>query len=155
MQIFLDAPQEFENVCTIARTLEALGVERCFVYDPNRLIRPAYGKSRTRRLKRVSADAVFRIEFERVEEPEAFLTALPGRKVATVPDHRATSLMDFRFRPDDVLVFGSEARGIGSGLLGLCDERVTIPQQGVTQSLNLGVAVGIVLFEFFRQVNTV
>jgi len=39
-------------------------------------------------------------------------------------------------------------------VLSLCDERVTIPQQGATQSLNLGVAVGIVLFETLRQLET-
>jgi tRNA(Leu) C34 or U34 (ribose-2'-O)-methylase TrmL len=36
----------------------------------------------------------------------------------------------------------------------LCDERVTIPQRGMTESLNLTVSVGIVLFEFFRQAPT-
>ncbi|CAA9408421.1 MAG: hypothetical protein AVDCRST_MAG01-01-1463 [uncultured Rubrobacteraceae bacterium] len=31
MQVFLDAPQDFEHVCVISRTLEALGVRRCYV----------------------------------------------------------------------------------------------------------------------------
>jgi 23S rRNA (guanosine2251-2'-O)-methyltransferase len=151
MYMFLDAPQDFEHGCVIARTLEALGIERCFVHDPNRLIRPRYGKSRTRTLKRVSAGAFFRVAFVRVQEPEAFLASWPVRKVATVPERRATPLTKFRFRPDDAVVFGSEGRGISPGLLALCEERVTIPQRGVTQSLNLGVAVGITLFEFSRQ----
>lgn len=142
---------DFENVCVISRTLETLGISRCFVHDPNRLIRDRYGKSRTRTLKRVSAGAFFRVSFERVEAPAAFLKALPGRKVAAVPDGRATPLSRFRFLPEDVILFGSEGRGIGRELLDLCDERVTIPRRGVTQSLNLGVANGIVLFEFFRQ----
>lgn len=154
MQVFLDAPQDFEHVCVISRTLEALGVRRCHVHDTNRLIRPHYGKSRTRRLKKVSAGAFFRVGFERVEDPATFLSSLPGRSIATVPDRRAIPLTTFRFRPDDVLVFGSEGRGISPEVLSLCDERVTIPQQGATQSLNLGVAVGIVLFETLRQRET-
>lgn len=151
MKVFLDAPQDFEHVCVISRTLEALGVRRCHVHDTNGLIRPRYGKSRTRRLKKVSAGAFFRVGFERVEDPATFLASLQGRKVATVPDRRATPLTTFRFSPDDLLVFGSEGRGISPEVLSLCDERVTIPQQGATQSLNLGVAVGIVLFEALRQ----
>ena len=151
MHVFLDAPQDFEHVGVISRTLETLGVERCSVYDPNRLIRPSYGKSRTQRLKKVSAGAFFRVNFERVEEPDTFLASLPGRKVATIPDQRATPLSKFRFRPDDVILFGSEGRGIEPSLLNLCEERITIPQRGMTQSLNLGVAVGIVLFESIRQ----
>ena len=68
-----------------------------------------------------------------------------------MPDQQATPLTEFRFRFDDVVVFGSEGRGISPELLALCGERVTIPQRGVTQSLNLGVATGIILFEFLRQ----
>ena len=151
MQVFLDAPQDFEHVCVISRTLETLGIERCFVYDPNRLIRSRYGKSRTRKLKKVSAGAFFRVRFERIEDPIAFLDGSPGRKIATVPDRRAFPLTGFRFRPDDVLVFGSEGTGISPRILAMCEERVTIPQRGVTQSLNLGVALGIVLYEALRQ----
>jgi len=151
MQVLLDAPQDFEHVCVISRTLEALGFRRCHVHDANGLIRPRYGRSRTRRLKKVSAGAFFRVGFERVEDPAAFLASHGGRKIATVPDPGATPLNEFRFRPDDMLVFGSEGYGISPGVLSLCDGRVTIPQRGATQSLNLGVAVGIVLFEAVRQ----
>ena len=151
MNVFLDAPHDFEHVCVISRTLETLGVGSCYVYDPHHLIRTRYGKSRTRRIKTVSSGAFFRVAFERIEEPEAFLRAFPGRIVATVPDEKAQPLTRFSFRPDDLLVFGSEGHGIQPELLALCDEWVTIPQQGETRSLNLSVATGIVLFESLRQ----
>lgn len=138
----------------ISRTLETLGIGRCYVYDPNRLIRASYGKSRTRRIKTVSSGAFLRVAFERVEDPEAFLRALPGRKVATVPGQNAKPLTHFAFRLDNLILFGSEGFGIRPELLALCDERVTIPQRGETQSLNLGVAVGITLFEFLRQTDS-
>lgn len=85
MQVSLDAPQDFGHVCVISRTLEALGIRRCHVHDTNRLIRTRYGKSRTRRLKKVSAAAFFRVGFERVEDPATFLSSLRGREIATVP----------------------------------------------------------------------
>ncbi len=154
MDVLLDSPQDFGNLCLLSRTLEVLGVGRCYVHDPNRLIRPRYGKSRTRQIKTISAGAFFRISFERVEEPEAFLAASPRRTVATVPDPLAKPLPRFAFRADDLVVFGSEGRGIRPEVLALCDERVTIPQRGVTDSLNLAVSVGIVLFEFLRQAPT-
>jgi tRNA G18 (ribose-2'-O)-methylase SpoU len=154
MDVLLDSPQDFENLCLLSRTFEVLGVRRSYVHDPNRLVRPRYGKSRTRQIKAISAGAFFRVAFERVEEPDELLAALPGRKVATVPDQSATPLPRFAFRPDDVIVFGSEGRGIRPEVLALCDERVTVPQRGVTGSLNLAVSSGIVLFEFFRQAPT-
>ncbi len=154
MDVFLDSPQDFGNLCLLSCTLEVLGVQRCYVHDPNRLIRAHYGKSRTRQINAISAGAFYRVAFERVEDPEAWLTGLASRKVATVPDQRATPLPGFSFHPDDTIVFGAEGGGIRPKVLALCDERVTIPQRGVTESLNLAVSVGIVLFEFFRQAPT-
>ncbi len=154
MDVFLDSPQDFGNLCLLSRTLEVLGVQRCYVHDLHRLVRPRYGKSRTRQINTISAGAFFRVDFERVEDPEALLTGLAGRKVATVPDQRATPLTSFSFLPDDTIVFGAEGGGIRPEVLALCDEQVTIPQRGVTDSLNFAVSVGIVLFEFFRQAPT-
>ena len=151
MNVFLDAPSDFGNLCLVARTLEVLGVERCHVHDPNHLIRASYGKSRTSQMNKVSAGAFGRVAFERVERPETFLAGLPGRKVATVADASATPLTRFIFRPDDEIVFGSERYGIRPEVLEVCEARVTVPQIGATESLNLAVAVGIFLFEFFRQ----
>jgi tRNA G18 (ribose-2'-O)-methylase SpoU len=152
MNVYLDAPRDFGNVCLIARTLEVLGMRRCYVYDPHRLIRNRYGKSRTRRIQAVSAGAFFRVSFERVEDPAEFLAGLPGRKVATVPnDLGATNLASFAFGEDDTVLFGSEGQGLRPEVLELCEARVTIPQRGVTESLNIAVAVGIVAHEFFRQ----
>ena len=128
------------------------GVERCYIYDPNALIRPQYGKSRTRQINSLSAGAFFRVVFELVGDPETFLAATPGRNVATVPDRLATPLTKFAFRTDDTIVFGSESRGVRPDLLALCDGRVTVPQRGVTESLNLTVAAGIILFEYFQQI---
>ncbi|HEU4539029.1 MAG TPA: TrmH family RNA methyltransferase, partial [Polyangiaceae bacterium] len=74
-----------------------------------------------------------------------------GRVVATVADEGATPLTDFAFEADDTIVFGSEAAGLPPERLALAHRRLTIPRRGVTQSLNLGVAVGIVVFEALRQ----
>jgi tRNA(Leu) C34 or U34 (ribose-2'-O)-methylase TrmL len=151
MNVFLDAPQLFENLCGIARTLEVLGLPRCYVYDPNGLVRPRYGKSRTRQAKSASAGALQLVHFERVEDPDAFLRAPGGRVVATVADAGATPLTAFAFQAGDTVVFGSESAGVAPERLALAHERLTIPSHGITQSLNLSVAVGIVVFEALRQ----
>jgi len=57
------------TLCVLTRTLEVLGVNTRFVYDPNRLIRRRCGKSYGRTLRTISAGAYFRIEFEHVAEP--------------------------------------------------------------------------------------
>lgn len=151
MKVFLDAPQLFENLCAVARTLEVLGFAECLVHDPHRLVRPRYGKSRTRVAKAASAGAFHRIAFERIEDPGTYLTTFPGRVVATVAEGDATPIEDFAFLPDDVVVFGSESHGVSPEVLTIAESRVTISQRGKTNSLNLAVSVGIVLYEAIRQ----
>ncbi|KAK3680241.1 hypothetical protein LTR78_000619 [Recurvomyces mirabilis] len=50
-----------------------------------------------------------------------------------------------------VLIIGGEKEGIPALVLGECDLLVEIPQQGITRSLNVQTAAGIVLFEYTRQ----
>lgn len=152
MEVFVHAPEQFENLCVLARTLEVFGFEQCHVFDPHRLVRDRYGKSYGRKLRTVSAGAFAKIRWLRVEpDPLSFLRHYPGRRVATVPRQSATSLHHFRFQQSDLLVIGSEGRGLDAAVLAECQVLITIPQAGVTESLNVAVASGIVLAEFKRQ----
>jgi tRNA G18 (ribose-2'-O)-methylase SpoU len=151
--VFLYAPQDFHNVCVLARTLEVFGVTECFVFDPNRLIRDRYGKARSRELRVVSAGAFEKIQWTRVEEPGQFFTAHGSRVIATVADPKAQALTSHRFSTTDVLLFGSESHGLPPEIVAASAAAVTIPAQGRTRSLNLAVAIGIVLFEWQRQIS--
>ncbi len=151
MDVFVYAPEQFENLCVLARTLEVFGFEQCSVFDPHRIVRERYGKSYSQKLRTVSAGAFSKIRWQRVEQPLEFLRAHPGRRVATVPRQSATSLHAFAFQHSDLLVIGSEARGLDESLLASCEQQITIPQSGLTESLNVAVASGIFLAEFKRQ----
>ncbi len=48
--------------------------------------------------------------------------------------------------PKSVYIFGSESHGIREEILELCDGKYTIPGKGGAESLNVGVAVGVVLY---------
>lgn len=74
---------------------------------------------------------------------------------STVLDDSAASSYEFG---TDVLagsqyaafVFGNEYSGLSSEFVSLCDHCVKIPMRGDVDSLNLGVSVGIFLYEFNR-----
>jgi len=51
------------------------------------------------------------------------------------------------------IVMGAEGRGINPDLLQSIDNRFKIPQSGKTDSLNVSVATGIILYEIKRQRN--
>src|SRR5262245_4431347 len=103
--VLLYAPQDFTNVCVIARTLEAFGVSPCHVFDPNRLIRARYGKSYSQRLRTVSAGAFFKVQWRTVPDPIDFLRQHDGRSVAISSLPAVPSLFDFALRPDDLFIF--------------------------------------------------
>jgi tRNA guanosine-2'-O-methyltransferase len=50
-----------------------------------------------------------------------------------------------------LLVMGREKEGVPANVLGECDMLVEIPQRGVTRSMNVQTACGVVLFEYARQ----
>ena len=56
-----------------------------------------------------------------------------------------SSEADLRFAERSLLVFGNEAHGISSGLARVADARVAIRRFGSAESLNVGVACGILL----------
>ncbi|HEX3776542.1 MAG TPA: TrmH family RNA methyltransferase [Polyangiaceae bacterium] len=151
MDVFLYAPEQFENLCVLARTLEVFGFRRCYLFDPRRLVRERYGKSYAQRLRTVSAGAFEKIEWLRVPDPGSFLGGHLGRRVATVPRREARSLFEFRFRHSDLLLIGAERAGLAPEILARCEEQITIPQFGVTESLNVAVASGIAIAEYKRQ----
>lgn len=61
---------------------------------------------------------------------------------------------DFRTFPYDdltVLMLGNERKGLSELQIDCCDQLVRIPMKGGIDSLNLGVAASILLYEFYNQ----
>ncbi|MFK7947449.1 MAG: RNA methyltransferase [Saprospiraceae bacterium] len=64
-----------------------------------------------------------------------------------------TWLQDVKTSPDEkyALIFGNEVKGVSNSVLPLVDGCIEIPQFGTKHSLNISVSVGIVVWEFFRE----
>ena len=60
-------------------------------------------------------------------------------------------LYDANFRRDCCVVFGSEGSGISQAVLNSCDEAVEIPMTDQVDSLNVGAAAAVFLYEVSRQ----
>ena len=52
---------------------------------------------------------------------------------------------------DIALIIGGEAAGVSAELLDMCDGVLSIPMRGSVESLNAGVAAGILMYEFVRR----
>jgi len=64
------------------------------------------------------------------------------------------SIYQFDWKRDLVLVFGNEQRGLTRTVRNCCHQLVGIPVSGHVESLNVGVAGGVILSEIFRQRKT-
>jgi TrmH family RNA methyltransferase len=58
---------------------------------------------------------------------------------------------DFRYPERTVVALGDERRGLPAPVLARCDAVVSIPLAGRADSLNVGTAAGVLLFELVRQ----
>jgi TrmH family RNA methyltransferase len=52
--------------------------------------------------------------------------------------------------PKGILILGNEGKGISQEIEALVTEKIKIPRFGQAESLNVSIATGILLSEFFR-----
>jgi tRNA (cytidine/uridine-2'-O-)-methyltransferase len=83
---------------------------------------------------------------------DAFEAQLEGRLVL-LTTRGAVRLDEARFGADDVLLLGSESKGVPDHVHDRAGLRIRIPQAAGTRSLNIAVAAGIGLAEGLRQTN--
>ena len=75
------------------------------------------------------------------------------RCIAAHPRPGGKTLWQADFSGDCCLVFGSEGNGISKAVLEACDETVAIPMANDVDSLNVGAAAAVFLYEVNRQRN--
>lgn len=71
--------------------------------------------------------------------------------VALDADSTAMPLPQFTFPQRSVLLLGQELTGIPQSLLHRCNYKVTIPQFGMVESLNVQTAAAIAIYEYIKQ----
>ena len=76
----------------------------------------------------------------------------PASSFVFASDLKATQpIYEMNFADPTAIVIGSEDEGVSLSILKAVDESFIIPQKGETDSLNVSVATGIMLYEAMRQ----
>lgn len=73
------------------------------------------------------------------------------RLIAIDNQKGAKNLNNTQLSKGSVLVFGNESNGLSEEMVGACEEMIAIEQFGSTRSVNVGVASGILMYEFVRR----
>ncbi len=109
----------------------------------------------SRRCLRVSMGAVLRAPYRKSSDLACDLDALRDRwgveMLAAVLDEQAVPLAAVRWPRHAAVMLGNEFDGLDERWLGYCVQRATIPMARQTDSLNLGVAAGIFVYEMMRR----
>lgn len=83
---------------------------------------------------------------------DEFVQAMSGRRIIAIDNQPgAVRLSETKLPANSVLVFGGEGPGLSSEMIAASERMVMIEQLGSTRSVNVGVAAGIVMYDWLRQ----
>jgi tRNA (cytidine/uridine-2'-O-)-methyltransferase len=146
MQVALFEPDIPQNTGTILRLCACLGIAA-------HIIEPAGFPVTDRAFRRAGMDYLDRVALTRHGSFKAFEDWRRDERLklvlmTTVSDH---SYLDHTFRADQVLLFGRESAGVPEALHAAADARLRIPIAEGLRSLNVAMAVALVVGEALRQ----
>lgn len=143
--VALDSVADPGNLGTILRTNDAVGGQGVILLDQST---DPYDPSAVR----ASMGAVFNQQM--IKASLAEFTNWKRRMDVPVVGASGQAKIDYhayRYPSQTVLLMGSERQGLQDQHLKLCDELVSIPMLGSSDSLNLAVATAVVLYEILNQ----
>lgn len=117
------------------------------------LVHPLGFKITDKELKRAGLDYWHLLDIEEYENWNAFVES-PRQGISTwfISTRGEQNIWEIEFNLGDFLIFGSETKGLNEEILNQNKEYIiSIPMNGMTRSINLATAVGIVLYEAIRQ----
>lgn len=130
------------NMGTIVRTANALNINKVHII----------GRRQWNKRGAMVTDIYMNIEYHASVEEFAAAMKRDGRHIVAidiVPGAEPLAKAELSY--DSVLVFGSEKDGVSDELQSVSEKVVHIEQFGSTRSVNVGVAAGIVMYEWMRR----
>ena len=155
MEVALFEPRIPQNTGNIARSCAAFNI-------PLNLIEPLGFKLDDKYLKRAGLDYWPLVNVNNYENYDKFLESKSSKRIISFSKKNGMYLNDFKFKGDDILLFGREDSGFPDYIFDESDFLISIfmpnlqsgnnDQKGV-RSLNLSVACGIAIYEAHKQIN--
>ena len=155
MEVSLFEPRIPQNTGNIARSCAAFNI-------PLNLIEPLGFKLEDKYLKRAGLDYWPLVTVNKYENFGKFFTSKATKRIISFSKKNGIYLKDFKFKQDDILLFGREDLGLPNYIIDKSDFLISIfmpnlqteanHQKGV-RSLNLSVACGIAIYEAHKQIN--
>lgn len=141
--VICDNIRSLENVGSIFRTADALGVNKIYLCGIS-------GKPPNNKISKTALGAEKTIPFEHCVQIGRLIEKLKKDKVQIVALEQARNAIIYtKFKPKFplVLILGNEVKGISKKILKKADKIIYLPMQGKKESLNVSVAFGVAGYE--------
>ena len=145
LTVYMDAVNKSHNVSAIIRTADAVGIHRLHALSTGGALR---------RHHMIAGGAKHYVGLTLHATTAAALAALRAegwRLVAADAGPRARDYRDVDYTAKVAIMVGAELIGLSESARAAADEHVAIPMKGLGTSLNVSVAVGVILLETERQ----
>lgn len=144
--LFLDSITDIRNAGSIIRSAEVLGCHGVILGSKNTAIINHIAI-------KASAGAAFNIPMVKVKSAGNAIEIIKKSGISVYSASLGTKTMinEVNFRTPYCVILGSEDEGITAHLLKISDLEFSIPQLGKTDSLNVSVSAGIILYEALQQ----
>ena len=148
MRIALFEPDIPQNTGNVFRLGACLGI-------PVDIIEPAGFIIEDKRLKRVSMDYYDFLKLKKHLSWKNFYewSQKNSYRLILLTTKSQKSYFDYKFKANDIILFGRESAGVPDYVHSSVDERLTIPMIKGPRSINLSSSVAIVAGEMLRQLN--
>ena len=146
MRIALFEPEIAGNVGAVLRLGACLGA----AVD---LIEPMGFSWDDRRVRRTAMDYIDHVAVTRHADFAAFQASIGSARLILFTTKANRSAYEFRYEPDDVLLFGKESAGVPAQVADACHARVRLPIKAEVRSMNLATAAALALGEALRQID--
>ena len=146
MHIALYKPDIPQNTAAIIRLGACLNLKI-------HIIEPCGFNLHDPRFKRVVMDYMGMSKIFRYEDYDNFLKKNKDKRIVLMTTKAKKYYHKFKFKKDDILLFGRESAGVPNNLHKTIKDKVKIPMNKKTRSLNVAMSVAIVSAEALRQNN--
>ena len=144
LTVFLDAVNKAQNITSIVRTADAVGIQRLHATSVDDALRLHH---------MIAGSAKHWVAVTQHRSARVGLTALrkDGWRIIAAHGGGTRDYHDVDYTAKVAVVVGAEAVGLSDAARAAADDEIAIPMHGLGTSLNVSVALGIILAEAQRQ----
>jgi tRNA G18 (ribose-2'-O)-methylase SpoU len=147
--VICDNIRSLENVGSIFRTSDALGVTKIFLCGITGQV-PLWETGLHKKIAKTALGAEKTVAFEHCKSVSRLIDKLKKDKIQIVAleqDDRAINYLKFEPKFPLALILGNEVKGVSKAILKKADKIIFLPMSGEKESLNVSVSFGIAGYE--------